>query len=59
MALNFVTLKPKQIVMPRGNPETQTFYEDLGIKCITAEMDEIHKAAGGIGCLTGILKRER
>lgn len=58
MALNFVTLAPRKILMPNGNPTTQSFYEDIGIQCRTAEMKEIHKAAGGIGCLTGILKRE-
>ena len=58
MALNFVTLSPLHILMPTGNPKTQSFYEDTGIKCVTVEVNELHKAAGGIGCLTGILKRE-
>lgn len=58
MALNFVTLSPQRILMPAGNPKTQSFYEDMGIDCLTVEVDELHKAAGGIGCLTGILKRE-
>lgn len=58
MALNFVTLGPYRILMSAGNPKTQSFYEDMGIKCETVEVDEIHKAAGGIGCLTGVLKRE-
>jgi arginine deiminase len=58
MALNFVTLGPNRILMPAGNPETQSFYEDMGIKCETVEVNEIHKAAGGIGCLTGVLRRE-
>ena len=54
MALNFVTLGPNRILMPAGNSRTQSFYEDMGIKCETVEVNEIHKAAGGIGCLTGI-----
>ena len=58
MALNFVTLGPRQILMPAGNPVTQAFYEDAGIFCHTVEVDELLKAAGGIGCLTGILERE-
>jgi N-dimethylarginine dimethylaminohydrolase len=57
MALNFVTLAPKRIVMPTGNPVTQSFYEKLGVKCTLVEVDELHKAAGGIGCLSGIIKR--
>jgi arginine deiminase len=58
MALNFVTLGPRQILMPAGNPITQAFLEDAGINCQTVEVDELIKAAGGIGCLTGILQRE-
>ncbi len=57
MALNFVTLGPRQILMPAGNPTTQIFYEDAGITCHTVQADELVKAAGGIGCLTAILER--
>jgi N-dimethylarginine dimethylaminohydrolase len=57
-ALNFVTVAPRHILMPAGNPITEEFYEFLGITCHTVEVDEIVKAAGAIGCLTGILERE-
>jgi len=57
-ALNFVTLGPRKILMPGGNPITQAFYEGLGIQCVTVDVDELTKAAGSIGCLTGVLKRE-
>lgn len=57
MALNFVTLGPREILMSAGNPVTQAFYEDAGITCRTVQVDELLKAAGGIGCLTGILER--
>ena len=56
-ALNFVLLGPRQILMPASNPVTLSFYERLGIECRTVEVDELAKAAGGIGCLTGILER--
>jgi len=58
-ALNFVTLGPRKILMPAGNATTQAFYESLGIECLTVQVDELTKAAGAIGCLTGVLKRER
>jgi len=58
MALNFVTLGPRQILMASGNPVTQRFYEDAGIQCHTVAIDELVKAAGGAGCLTGILWRD-
>ncbi len=57
-ALNFVTLGPRQILMPSGNPLTRAFYENLGITCFTVKISELVKAAGAIGCLTGVLERE-
>lgn len=57
MALNFVALGPRQILMPAGNPITRSFYEEAGISCHAVQVDELLKAAGGIGCLTGILHR--
>lgn len=58
MALNFVTLAPRSILMPAGNPITQSYFESAGISCLTAEVGELTKAAGGIGCLTGVLRRD-
>jgi N-dimethylarginine dimethylaminohydrolase len=58
MALNFVTLGPRKIIMPAGNPKSQAFYENLGIVCQTVQVDELLKAAGAIGCLTGIIERK-
>lgn len=58
MALNFVTLGPRHVLMPAGNGVTQAMYEEAGIVCETVQVDELVKAAGGIGCLTGILARK-
>ncbi len=57
-ALNIVTLGPGRILMPEGNPTTRTFYEGLGVTCTAVEVDELGKAAGAIGCLTGVLRRD-
>lgn len=57
MALNFATLGPREIVMAAGNLITQHFFERAGIHCHTVEIGELVKAAGGIGCLTGVLER--
>ncbi len=57
-ALNFVTLGRREILMAAGNPRTQRFYEDLGVTCHTVEIGELLKAAGGVGCMTGVLQRE-
>ncbi len=57
-ALNVVTLAPRRVLMTAHAPVTQAFYESLGITCQTVEIDELVKAAGAIGCLTGVLMRE-
>ena len=57
--MNFVTVGPKRILMVHGLPEAQSFFESLGIECLTTPMQELSKAAGNIGCLTGILEREK
>lgn len=57
-ALNFVTLGPRRVLMAAGAPNTQGFLESLGVTCHTVEVDELGKAAGAIGCLTGILRRK-
>jgi arginine deiminase len=58
-ALNFVTLAPRAILLPTGCPVSLAAYEAEGIDCRTVDVSEIVKAAGGIGCLTGILRRAR
>jgi arginine deiminase len=58
-AFNFVTLGPRKILLAAGNPVTQQFYESLGIECVTVEVGELYKAAGSIGCLSGIVEREQ
>jgi len=57
-AFNFVTIAPRTIVMAAGNPRTQAWFEQYGITCITTPVDELAKAAGAIGCLTGIVARD-
>jgi N-dimethylarginine dimethylaminohydrolase len=57
-AFNFVTLAPRKILMAAGNPHTQAWFERHGITCVTTPVDELAKAAGAIGCLTGIIARE-
>ena len=58
IALNFVVLGPRRILMAAGNPASRRFYEAAGIACREVEIDELARAAGGIGCLTGVLHRD-
>jgi arginine deiminase len=57
-AMNFVTLGPRRILMVEGCPQAQRFYEKLGIECRTTPAFELSKAAGAVGCLTGVLRRQ-
>lgn len=57
-AHNFVTVDRRAILMRANCPKSQRAYEAAGIRCETVEIDEILKAAGGIGCLTGIVERD-
>ena len=56
--LNFVTLGPRKILMVAGYGSVQATLEAAGIECVTVDCSELVKAAGAIGCLTGILHRE-
>ena len=57
MALNFVTLAPRKVLIPSGNSVTKSFLEQHGVECISVDVSEITKAAGAIGCLTGVVER--
>jgi N-dimethylarginine dimethylaminohydrolase len=57
-ALNFVTLGPRRILMVEGCPEAEALYRSLGIECITTPASELAKAAGAVGCLTAVLRRQ-
>jgi N-dimethylarginine dimethylaminohydrolase len=44
--------------MPARCPRTRAIYEAHGIECFEVDVSEYIKAAGALGCLTGILRRE-
>jgi N-dimethylarginine dimethylaminohydrolase len=56
-ALNFVTLAPGRVLMAEGYALFERFFEKAGLACRTTPVAELRRAAGGIGCLTGILER--
>ena len=55
--INFVTLGPRRILMVGGLPRVQAYFEEIGIECLTTVTDELTRAAGNVGCLTGVLQR--
>jgi len=58
LGMNFVTIEPQRIVMPAHCPTIQGRLEREGIEAVAIDISEYLKAAGGLACLTGILRRE-
>ncbi len=56
-AMNFVTLCDRTIVMPAGCPDAANRFEEHGITVHTLDISAYQAAAGGLGCLTGIVLR--
>lgn len=57
-AMNFVTLGPRKIMMVAGLVRYQDFLEKHHVECVPVGTDELSKAAGSVGCLTGVLARD-
>lgn len=58
LGMNFVALGARRIVMPSGCPSLRRRLSEAGITVQEAEVGEYLKAAGGLGCLTGIIRRQ-
>ncbi len=58
-AFNFVTLAPRKILLAGGFPEMEDFFASLGLDCVAVTVAELAKAAGGIGCLSGVIWRDK
>lgn len=57
--MNFVTLRRREVVMPAGCPELRGALRARGVTVYELEIGEYLAAAGGLGCLTGVLHRRR
>ena len=57
--INFVTLGPRRILMVAGLRALQDEFESLGIECLTCPTDALSRAAGNVGCLSGVLGRDK
>jgi N-dimethylarginine dimethylaminohydrolase len=58
LGMNFVTLAPRRVVMPKGAPSVRDDLRAAGVVVHELGISEYVKAAGGLGCLTGVLHRE-
>ncbi len=54
---NVVCLRSGEVVLPGPSPRTRERLEALGIRTHALDVDQYLRAAGGMGCLTGILRR--
>lgn len=56
-SLNFVPLAPREVVMSAGCPRARSILERNGVGVHELDVSEYLKAAGGLGCLTGVIRR--
>lgn len=56
--MNLVALAPGQVLMPARCPSVRRALERSGVAVQEVEVGEYVKAEGGLGCLTGILRRD-
>ncbi len=57
-ALNMVTLGPRRVLMAAGNPRMRRVLHGLHVETTEVPIGELGKAAGGIACMTGVLRRD-
>lgn len=57
--MNFVTLAPRRVLMVAGCDPVRDAYAARGVACLEVDCSELAKAAGAIGCLTGVVTRAR
>ncbi|MDD5759585.1 MAG: arginine deiminase family protein [Desulfobulbaceae bacterium] len=57
LGMNFVTLAPRRVVMPANCPGIRKKMMSAGVEVLEMDVSEYLKAAGGLACLTGILRR--
>ena len=57
-SMNVVTLGPRRVVMPAGCPDTRRTLEAAGIVVRESPMSACRAAAGAMGCMTAVLRRD-
>lgn len=56
--MNLVALAPGRVLMPAGAPGVRRALAAAGIEAHVADVGEYVKAAGALGCMTAILRRD-
>jgi N-dimethylarginine dimethylaminohydrolase len=57
--MNLLVLAPGRVLMPAGCPGIRRTLERAGVAVDEIGVGEYLRAAGGIGCVTGVVRRER
>lgn len=57
VANNGVVLRPRELVIPAGNPETEALLRAEGLRVLSRPMGACLAAAGAMGCMTATLLR--
>ncbi len=58
LAMNIITIGPREILMPSGCSNTKKEFEKWGIVCHETEITEINKMGGGLACMMLPLERK-
>jgi N-dimethylarginine dimethylaminohydrolase len=58
LALNVVALEPGHVVMAAGNPNTRSFYEEIGVRVTECDVSELLKGWGSLHCMSATLRRD-
>ena len=56
--MNVVVLDPDHLVMPAGCPRLASQFRSEGLQVDELAVDGYVQAAGALGCLTAVLRRE-
>ncbi len=57
LAMNFVTIGPRKIVMPSGCDRTRAAFESESVEVYETDISEYAAAEGGMACATGVVSR--
>lgn len=58
MAINYVTVSPREVVGTKNNPVTNSFLRSHGIKVHEIAFDEVMKGGGSVHCCTAVIQRD-
>jgi N-dimethylarginine dimethylaminohydrolase len=57
-AMNIVTIKPREIIMPLNCPQTKKIFKEAGIKVAgEVQIDQLINGGGGLACATAPIER--